>query len=249
MDAAPLAPSEAFDPLAVLDRETRALAAALEAARSGDALGEPVPGCPGWSLAELGRHTGGVHRWARAALRTTEPPGEGPSGPVADDDVPGWYASGATELRSALATTPPEQGCWTFDRTDRTAGFWRRRQAHEAALHRWDAEAALGRAARIDTVTALDGVDEVLRMFLPRQVRLGRLAVVPTWVELVPAETGDPVAVVTGERSGPAVGSVSGPAEALLLLLWRRVPLTDPRLSVVGPRADVTAVLDRPLTP
>ncbi|SCX50089.1 TIGR03083 family protein [Klenkia marina] len=237
-----------FDPLAVLDRETRALEAALRAARADDALDAPVPGCPGWSVAELGRHTGDVHRWARAALGSTQPPGGSPVGPP-DADVPEWYAAAAADLRSALADTPADRACWTFDRTDRTAAFWRRRQAHEAALHRWDVETALGRPAALAAGTALDGLDEVLGMFLPRQVRLGRLAAGTAWVEVVPVETGAPLPVADGPPAGPAAGAVHGPAEALLLLLWRRVGLDDPRLAVTGPVQEVLAVLDRPLTP
>ncbi|MCO7219778.1 maleylpyruvate isomerase N-terminal domain-containing protein [Klenkia sp. PcliD-1-E] len=241
-----------IDALQVLDRETAALATALVAARDGGRLDAPVHGCPDWSLADLGRHTGGVHRWAAAALVTDRPPAE-PTGPAEDDLVPGWYAEGAAELRRALVATPPGTACWTFDRADRTAGFWRRRQAHEAALHRWDAESALhpqGTAGpRIDSATALDGVDEVLTVFLPRQVRLGRCPDVPGWVGVVPDEDGRSRAVSTAGRTGAPVGQVAGSAEALLLLLWRRIALDDHRLVVTGDVGAVRALLDRPLTP
>ncbi len=250
--AAPYGADVPLDALAVLDRETAALAAVLAVARDDGRLGAPVPGCPGWSVADLGRHTGGVHRWAAAALATDRPPAE-PAGPADDEQVPGWYADGAVELRRALAATPPGTPCWTFDRADRTAGFWRRRQAHEAALHRWDAESALrprGAAApRIDTSTALDGVDEVLTVFLPRQVRLGRCPAVAGRVELRSTEDGRPHTVATGDGPGAPVGRVTGPAEALLLLLWRRTDVDDPRLEVSGDPAAVRTLLDRPLTP
>lgn len=241
-----------FDALQVLDRETAALAAALTAARDGGRLDAAVPGCPGWSVADLGRHTGGVHRWAAAALTTDRPPAE-PAGPADDDLVPDWYAAGATELRRALAATPPGTTCWTFDRGDRTAGFWRRRQAHEAALHRWDAETALhpqGPAGpRVDAATALDGLDEVLTVFLPRQIRLGRCPHLAGGVELVPQEDARPRLLSTGDGPGAAVGQVTGSAEALLLLLWRRVGVDDDRVRVTGDLAAVRALLERPLTP
>ncbi|SDG56195.1 maleylpyruvate isomerase family mycothiol-dependent enzyme [Klenkia brasiliensis] len=241
-----------LDALQVLDRETTALAAALVAARDDGRLGAPVPGCPGWSVADLGRHTGGVHRWAAAALVTDRPPAE-PTGPVEDELVPGWYAEGAGQLRTALRSTPPGTPCWTFDRTDGTAGFWRRRQAHEAALHRWDAESALhprGTAGpRIDAATALDGVDEVLTVFLPRQVRLGRCPDAPGRVGLVAAEDGRPRVLATGDGPGGQVGAVTAPAEGLLLLLWRRIGVDDLRLEVTGDTTAVRELLDRPLTP
>lgn len=46
--------------IAALRREGRSFAAVLDHA----ALGQPVPTCPGWTLRELTRHLGGIHRWA-----------------------------------------------------------------------------------------------------------------------------------------------------------------------------------------
>ena len=43
--------------------------------------------------------------------------------------------------------------------------------------------------------------------------------------------------------------TVSGPAEAVLLLLWHRIVLDDPRLTVSGSRAAADAVLAAALTP
>ena len=60
---------------------------------------------------------------------------------------------------------------WAFGR-DQTARFWFRRQAHEVAVHRWDAQLAAGDAAPIETELAADGVDErleMLRSFAPIQ--------------------------------------------------------------------------------
>lgn len=232
------------DHLASLRQGTTALAELLASAD----LTVPVPSCPGWSLAELGRHTGAVHHWARAALSTDGPPAL-PPGPADDRDVPGAYADAATALLDALAATPADQPCWTLDRADRTAAFWARRQAHEVALHHWDARTALHQPATLDPATALDGIDEVLGMFLPRQVRLDRLPATADVVHLVPAESGAVLPVGSGDLAGDPVGAVAGPAEALLLLLWRRTDVSDDRLQLRGDRAAVVAALDRPLTP
>jgi hypothetical protein len=43
--------------------------------------------------------------------------------------------------------------------------------------------------------------------------------------------------------------TVSGPAEAVFLLLWHRIVLDDPRLTVSGSRAVADAVLAAALTP
>ena len=232
------------DHLASLRLSTAALADLL----AGADLATPVPSCPGWSLAELGRHTGAIHHWARAALSTDRAP-QLPSGPAEDRDVPGAYADAAAALLDALSGTPADRPCWTLDRSDATAAFWARRQAHEVALHHWDALTAIGEPAAVDPAVALDGVDEVLGMFLPRQVRLDRVPATDDVVHLVPTETGAVLPVGTGDLGAAPVGTVAGPAEALLLLLWRRIDPTDDRLQVHGDRAAVAAALDRPLTP
>ncbi|MPQ98651.1 maleylpyruvate isomerase family mycothiol-dependent enzyme [Modestobacter sp. I12A-02628] len=233
-----------LDPLSVCAAEANILATLLATSD----LTAPVPSCPGWSLADLGRHTGGVHAWARDAVghEPGTPPGAEPPGPAEDATVAAWYRTQADDLLTALVAVDPGRPCWTLDRADRTAGFWLRRQAHETTMHRWDAERAVGRDAHIDPTVALDGIDEVLRMFLPRQLRLGRTSATEDTVHLRPQEMATSHSVGNGAAS---VGTVSGPAEALLLLLWRRTTLDDPRLTVSGDRSAVDACLDRPLTP
>ena len=85
-------------------------------------------------------------------------------------------------------------------------------------------------------------------MFFPRQVRLGRTAPLPESLALAPAEGGR--WLLPGDddpTSGTApAATVSGPAEAVLLLLWHRIALDDPRLRVSGSRAAADAVLARP---
>ena len=52
--------------VSALRREGPLLAAAAERAGSSAA----VPSCPGWSVDQLVRHVGGVHRWAAEHVRT-----------------------------------------------------------------------------------------------------------------------------------------------------------------------------------
>ena len=82
----------------------------------------------------------------------------------------------------------------------------------------------------------------------PRQVRLGRTAPLPA------ASGSPPPRAATGSSRGTATradpdATVSGPAEAVLLLLWHRIGLDDPRLTVSGSRAAADAVLAAALTP
>lgn len=241
----------------LVEREAGRLAAALRP----EALAVVVPGCPGWTVADLARHTGGVHRWARAALGTAPDgsPGEEPSGPQDDDAVPAWFAEGAAALVAALASVSPAAPCWTFAAVEApaTAAFWARRQVHETALHRWDAESALaaaGLGAALDPATwleedvAADGVAEVAGVMLPRQVRLGRTPALPGALALESASG----RCVLGGGAEP-VAEISGPAPALLLLLWRRTALVEEldsgRLALAGSREAAERLLSGALTP
>lgn len=244
---------------ALVEREAGRLAAALRP----EALAVVVPGCPGWTLADLARHTGGVHRWATAALGTAPDgsPGDEPAGPQDDDAVPAWFADGAQELVAALASTSPAAPCWTFaaHEAPATASFWARRQVHETALHRWDAECAVagaGLAAAPDPATwveedvAADGVAEVADVMAPRQVRLGRTSALPGALALE-SRTGR--SLLGGADAPQPVAELAGPAPALLLLLWGRTTLdrelASGRLALAGSREAAQQLLSGALTP
>jgi uncharacterized protein (TIGR03083 family) len=229
-----------------LDAAVTAFAAALE----GD-LRRPVPGCPGWDLGALAGHLGGVHRWATAAILEGAPSELDESGPQDERLVAGWFADGAGALASTLRSTDPGRPCWTFGPPPRTAAFWQRRMPHETTLHAWDAQSALGQELPLDRDLALDGVDEVVTMFVPRQVRLGRLVPPAHVVELhatdAPPDIG-PWRLFEGEGRAPDA-VVQAPAAALLLLLWRRIRVTADAVTVDGDEAAAREVLAAPLTP
>lgn len=68
-------------------------------------------------------------------------------------DLRAWFLDGAAELLAALAQADPAESCWSFT-TDRTKGFWVRRQSLETVVHRWDAEDAVGEPGPIDALLA-----------------------------------------------------------------------------------------------
>jgi uncharacterized protein (TIGR03083 family) len=170
---------------------------------------------------------------------------------VARSGLLAWYDEGAGRMLGLLARTDPEAPCWAFGPKPSTVRFWFRRQAHENAVHAWDAQAAVGPPPPIDPLLALDGIDEVVTMFFPRQVRLARIppldrslgvrAGADGWVL-----AGDGTAYPPVER---AEAVVSGPAEALYLLLWRRIGLDDERLGLEGDPAAAAAVLGTAIVP
>lgn len=223
--------------LGALRRDSAAISALLLDAD----LSARVPACPDWDLRALAVHLGGVHQWSRAALlgldRRTAATEPGP-------DVAAWYRAAAASLVEALAQTPDDAPCWTFGDPP-TARFWLRRQAHETAVHRWDAESAVGAPAPLDPDLAADGLDELLEVFLPRQVALGRCPQPPHAVAL---ESADRRWVV---GPGAPRSRVRGSAPDLLLLLWGRRPLDDraAALAVEGDPDAVDALLALPLAP
>ncbi|MGY1814033.1 maleylpyruvate isomerase family mycothiol-dependent enzyme [Blastococcus sp. SYSU D00820] len=200
----------------------------------------PVAACAPWTVADLLAHLTGIHRWAAvcAALR--------PTADLPDDEAfaapagAGEYARAAADLRAAL-TADPQRPCATLTGPG-TASWWARRQLHETLVHRWDLESALGGAAELDPRIAADCVAEVVDTMQPRQMRLGRMPALRDGIRLqAPGREW-----LVGEQ---AVAEVTGPAPALALLLWRRIPLDDRRLAVTGDRAAAAAALALPLTP
>lgn len=197
----------------------------------------------GWDLAELARHVGTIQRWVADVVRsraTARPPWPD-IGDVTDGDLRPWLVRGADDLVEVLAATDPDQQVWTFSPTGTTCGFWRRRMALEGAIHRWDAEDALGRDAIIDDTLSAEGVEEVLHVYLEPRLEgrdVGgdgqRVAFVPDGTEGWTLELhADGVEVATGQERADAV--VSGPAAPMWLLLMCRRGLD--AVEVSGDRA------------
>jgi uncharacterized protein (TIGR03083 family) len=237
---------ETADHIACLRREGELLAGAAE--RAG--LDAPVPACPGWRIRDLLAHLGFVHRWAAGYVAgertdmTPEPPEEemirlAP----ADESLVGWFRDGHASLVSVLAAADPSVRCWTFLPAASPLAFWARRQAHETAIHRVDAQlaAAAGRVGAepdpFPAGLAADGIDELVMGFAGRNPR--RLSDSPAALGIRAGDT--PAAswtVVMGdERARVSRGlapdgddaaiagrycEVSGHASDIYLLLWNR---------------------------
>lgn len=245
----------ALGPAAALGHLVDRQAAFAAVLRDGD-LDAPVPTCPGWTLTRLAWHLGTVHRWAAGAVEQGRPVELEESGPTDREDLVGWYVEGAAGLVDLLRATDPAAEVWTFGPKPRTARFWSRRQAHETAMHVEDAALATGAALPpLAPDLAVDGVDEVVTMFAPRQVRLQRISPLTRSLALLPAEAGGTRWVLAGDGATPsddlpaAEATVRGPAEQLVRLLWRRVPLDAPGITLEGDPEAAAAVLGAGLTP
>ncbi|MHA7957044.1 maleylpyruvate isomerase family mycothiol-dependent enzyme [Streptomyces sp. L500] len=145
-------------------------------------LSTPVPSCPGWTLADLTRHTGHVHRWFTELLRrrVQQPPTSREVDlrlPEHPDGYPDWLTDGAAQAAEVFAATDLDAPMWAWG-LDQHARFWARRMLFETLVHRADAERALGLSPRIDRELAVDGIDEFLTnlpfasLFAPRTAEL-----------------------------------------------------------------------------
>ncbi len=224
-----------------------------------ETIGEPVPTVPEWTVEHVLRHTGKVHLWVAAALRSD--PQTPPSEIRRIGDMPRGPECVAA-YRAALDLVLAEFDRLGADRIVPTmvgpapVAWWVRRQAHEVAVHRIDVSDAISAGGgpdmpSLDPQVAADGVDEWVSVFLARLADAGRMpetvnghSIHLHGTDAVAAEwylefDGGTVAVTREHRKGDV--ALRGSAQELLLTLWRRRPLDG--LDVVGDAAVARALL------
>lgn len=224
-----------MDRLSYLD-SLRGDAADLLTAATGH-LGAEVPTCPGWTVRRLVGHVGRTYRWTAGWVANGASP-EVPR-PPEGDAVIDWTRAGLAELLAALAEAgdDPDSPVKTWA-GDQPPIFWPRRMAIETAVHRWDAQAAVGEGRPIGTDLALDAVDEMFEVILPWRGtgELGTENEGKTMhlhaTDVTGSAAGEGEWLVTLGVAGLTVDhthakgdvAVRGTASDLLLLLWNRVP-------------------------
>ena len=198
-----------------------------------------VPACPDWALRDLVHHLGRIHRWATAFvaggyMRPGDVEFETVGGELPDDaDLVEWFVAGHRALVDALAAAPADLECWSFFAAPTPLAFWARRQSHETAVHRIDAEQAAGRVgAPFPPSFAADGLDELLTGFVPRRLRSAqqsasvRVACTDEpaqWLLTIgPEQPTTTSGSGEGDRPDAADCTVRGLADDLYLALWQR---------------------------
>lgn len=205
-----------------------------------------VPSCPDWSAADLLAHHGRV-LWFWATIIERRPVGpddlDESELPTAYDALLSFHEAQAARLVAALGGADPAAPAWSWSE-EQTVGFTFRRQAHEALIHRLDAEQTAGSVTPLDPALAADGVDEVLDIMFGGTPAWGRFTGSGRGVRVDVADVGAVVWVETGRFVGtdpesgeshdiddisvigdPGVAPdavVGGPAGALDAWLWRR---------------------------
>jgi uncharacterized protein (TIGR03083 family) len=150
----------------------------------------------------------------------------------ADADVATWYRAGNEAVVEALERAPEDLACWTFLPAPSPRAFWARRQAHETAIHRADAQAVGASIDGVDPDFAVDGIDELLLGFYGRPRNRVRTEAARTLS--VTADDADASWIIhfgpdgahpRRAAPGPADAEVRGSAGELYLALWNRRPL------------------------
>jgi uncharacterized protein (TIGR03083 family) len=217
-----------------------------------------VPTCPEWDADDLLWHLGeGQRFWATVVgrgltayadvedLDNGERPGD-------RDGLFAFLGQASADLHHVLSTTPPDTPAWTWCE-DQTVGLIRRRQAHEALIHRMDAELTTGERTPMDADLSTDGVDEALRFMDAGLRSWGRIIYEPAQtIRVQTTDTDQSWLVTLGRLTGiaddgtahddlyltvaetddggsdtgePAAATMSGTAADLDCWLWRRPPL------------------------
>ena len=226
-----------FDHLEAIAVHSKGFAAAADGN-----LAAPVRMCPGWTVADLVDHLTEVH-WFWGTIveqRLSEPPADNqrPARAEPDQLIP-VFRAGAERLVRVLRAAQDADPVWTWAPKRQDAGFVRRHQVQEAAVHHWDAADAAGLETAIDTPVAVDSVEEFLTFSVSsaddpgpadRPALAGTFALCCTDADAAWLITDGPAPATIAFRRGACADAadlpaISAPGSDLLLWLYRRVPL------------------------
>jgi uncharacterized protein (TIGR03083 family) len=230
-----------------------------------------VPACPDWDADDLLWHLASVQDfWARVVEGRPDKPAEDEAGtdaperPGSHEGLLARFDDSHARMMTALDGLAVSEPAWTWssDPDDHTIGFILRRQAHEALIHRVDAQQTAGVSTDIDAQLAADGVQECLDVMYGGCPPWGSWSPLPHYVRFDMSDVDESVWVQLGRFSGTDPDGVSheeedlhvvadpgqepdavveaASAAALDLRLWQRGPGDDFHLA--GDRSMVSRV-------
>lgn len=224
-----------------------------ESARFRDVLadtdpGARVPTCPEWDAADLLWHLAEVQHFWEHIIRTrpADPVSSGatePQRPAGHTELLAFFDDRHAALCATLEAADPGEPAWSWstDPEDQRVAFTHRRQAHEALIHRRDAELTAGTISPFDPLLAADGVQEVLAVMYGGRPPWGSFDPAGRDVELRMEDGTDPVRVELGTLSGTAPdGAVYADEQDLRVV---PAPGTPADLVIAGDAEDVDAWL------
>jgi uncharacterized protein (TIGR03083 family) len=206
-----------------------------------------VPWSERWTVGTVARHVAGTHHVVAEIIRGRPDAdfglfGDLPTPSKGSPEFAGWFRSGTALLLEQLATVPDEDECWSWFAPGRHVGWWGRRMAFEAVVHRFDADAAQQQRFSVEPEVAADGVDEYLDVFVAATRATHNAPAGPT-VSFECSDRDDRWWLSLSESGGreyardPRAASVRirATAQELLLVLWGRIPISgSPGVEISG---------------
>jgi uncharacterized protein (TIGR03083 family) len=204
-------------------------------------LDAAVPCCPGWSVADVVSHLAAVYEHKVRVMADNAWPDPWPPAGVPEQAPLDRLGDAKAALFAEFANHQITDPTTTFSADDPTIGFWARRMALEVAVHRYDAELAVGEVTGISDQLALDGIDEVLTVMLagpwwadrvstrhPVEANVAVQSGGRRWVCALEAKS----VAISDDAMSPIAAAVTGEPTAVFLWLWGRVG--DDHITVEG---------------
>jgi uncharacterized protein (TIGR03083 family) len=220
-----------LDYLSIISDESSRIVNAYERDRQA-----AVPWSDRWTVGTVARHVAATHHVVAEIVRGRPDADFGLFGDLQtpSKDSPEfveWFRSGTASLLDQLSSVSADAECWSWFAPGSRVGWWTRRMAFEAVIHRSDTDAAQGRAFSIAPDIAADGTDEFLDVFVAASRTAHDAPAGPTmsfecsdrseqwWLDLSVRGA----RIVSHEPRDASV-RIRGTAEQLLLIVWGRVP-------------------------
>lgn len=202
-----------------------------------------VPAYPDFTVYSLAVHIGRVLRLFHDVVAGDA--GDYLAAEVPDEqDVADWVLAALDPLITLLGEVPPDKPVLLPHQVgERPAGLIAPQVTVEVSVHRWDVESVLGEHVPIPSDLAVQDVESVFANFAPRLASSGVADIGGTvWLQTTdtPAAWSAQVndgALVTGRASGSphdTAVTVTGLAQDIALLVWKRAVPPRPELEVTG---------------
>jgi uncharacterized protein (TIGR03083 family) len=223
-----------LDYLSIISDESSGILSAYELDRRA-----AVPWSDRWSVGTVARHVAATHHVVAEVVSGRPDADFGLFAQLAQPEKDSaefvdWSRSGTAALLEQLSNVPANDECWSWYEPGRSVGWWARRMALEAVVHRLDADVALGRELSVASDVAADGIDEYLDVFVAASRAANDAPAGPTvsfecsdrsdrwWLDL--SSRGE--RTVRREPRDASV-RIGGTAAQLLWIVWGRVAASD----------------------
>ena len=205
-----------------------------------------VPTAPKWTVADLVEHVGQTQHWVaelieRRVADPTQLPTEMAIVPADPGEWQAWLSESAQRVASACSDDALDAPVFNAAGDERTGTrFWMSSVLNESVIHGLDAAKAANRPAEIDAGIAAALISNHLAMLtsptweLQRSESAQAIRGTGQTLQWLATDTADawfierrPEGATWQPGTRPADVTVTGPAQALLLTLTRRLPLTE----------------------